>query len=668
MPNTEQSIQETGGIPEIELVMEVSGMTMTPVDKTLSVDNMAADAKATGDAIANTNAVLYTESEKIAAIENWTGEDIPLYAAEENEDPAPSIERAIAGIDAKKATDIQMSSTDQTTIADAVSGLAGDIETLEDRIDGVDEKTGADILYSDAEGATETIKEHVDALESDVVTSVNGQKGDVEVSEVDFAKNLRASSFVTQTSEGTYIQRTTGGSASIGDGNAVLTKLLGNSVHAGFVPEEKSCDYINADPESASDCTIDWDVFKSYITVSGTYTLTYNGSSWSSDIANYGITIIGTPAEGDMIIIDYVKEVRGSISVASPSAFISTGWNLFSSTLGYAKVVKYSDTLGYKVSGAYTRLEFSATLNGARQTITPDATTKIFQIPSDGYVWVTGGDGNTTAIYPTWNDWKNGYPGDFMAYYKTEINLADAMSAYFPYGMCKVGDTADEINITAGTVIRRIERIEYSAANLVAVQGYNVPYEYDENYIYYVDSAAVAQTYSINGNYAAYDHGIEWFTVETEVPVTAFTSYSPDLKNKLERDVLTISQQALTAEEKTQVRNNAGAAAKTDVDEVNTKITDLFKHVYYKFSVSSIAASATRNVTAQEFGAEAPAGYKPLGYYRFSSGSVNLAVTAIVATATGTGTMMTLRNRATSAQSNKTAAIGIIYVKTGFGI
>jgi len=49
--NVAGSIEETGGIPEIELEVEVSGMTQYPVDKTLSIPDMAADAKEVGDKI-----------------------------------------------------------------------------------------------------------------------------------------------------------------------------------------------------------------------------------------------------------------------------------------------------------------------------------------------------------------------------------------------------------------------------------------------------------------------------------------------------------------------------------------------------------------------------------------------------------------------------------------
>ena len=51
MPNTDESIVETSGIPEITLQLEVMDTVQAPVDATLSIAGQAADAKATGDAI-----------------------------------------------------------------------------------------------------------------------------------------------------------------------------------------------------------------------------------------------------------------------------------------------------------------------------------------------------------------------------------------------------------------------------------------------------------------------------------------------------------------------------------------------------------------------------------------------------------------------------------------
>lgn len=89
--DVQRSIEETGGIPEIELELEVSGMTQYPVDKTLSISDMAADAKETGDAIADSNAAIAQNASDIAEIKSWTGINIPV-----NDTPnAPSIAEAI---------------------------------------------------------------------------------------------------------------------------------------------------------------------------------------------------------------------------------------------------------------------------------------------------------------------------------------------------------------------------------------------------------------------------------------------------------------------------------------------------------------------------------------------------------------------------------------------
>lgn len=57
MADTENSI-ETQGIPEITLQVSVMETVQAPVDATLSIQGQAADAKATGDAIAAVNTAL----------------------------------------------------------------------------------------------------------------------------------------------------------------------------------------------------------------------------------------------------------------------------------------------------------------------------------------------------------------------------------------------------------------------------------------------------------------------------------------------------------------------------------------------------------------------------------------------------------------------------------
>lgn len=62
--NTPESIDD--GIPEVNFEVEVSQVQQAPVDTTLSIAGMAADAKATGDAIEAAKAEL---EEEIASIE-----------------------------------------------------------------------------------------------------------------------------------------------------------------------------------------------------------------------------------------------------------------------------------------------------------------------------------------------------------------------------------------------------------------------------------------------------------------------------------------------------------------------------------------------------------------------------------------------------------------------
>lgn len=124
--NTGTSISEQG-IPQLTMRVNAANSVQWPVDATLSVEDEAADAKATGDAInavagdvsdlaadvADINArtgadipidgepeadsiadVVTAVSNDVAAIKEWTGEDIPLT----DDDESPTIAEAIAGI------------------------------------------------------------------------------------------------------------------------------------------------------------------------------------------------------------------------------------------------------------------------------------------------------------------------------------------------------------------------------------------------------------------------------------------------------------------------------------------------------------------------------------------------------------------------------------------
>lgn len=280
--------------------------------------------------------------------------------------------------------------------------------------------------------------------------------------------------------------------------------------------------------------SIDRNVFVNYVDASGQYILTFT-TEWNVNPALYGITIANTPVNGDEIIIRYVKASRGTIVVSNPQRFVSTGWNLYNHTAGYARVLKYSEDHGFRVDGTYTSLAWSETLNGEREAIT--VTGGAFNIPGDGYVWVTGGNATNTAIYMTWSDWTNGHSGAWKAYTEDEIDFSSVMTAYFPNGLMAVGTAEDRIDFDVKKAVSNVERIAYSDSAMENAKASGRQYDADENWIYIERETPVTYSINIPYTYEASDHGMEYvYGGDVEVVVTSL--YGNNLVDKLRRDVL----------------------------------------------------------------------------------------------------------------------------------
>lgn len=647
---------------EVVVTVDDASVITVPIDDTLTNSGEAADAKAVGDALAlkadkselqtavtvngqsadNQGHIIVSAADtkmsstdnttvksKIEAIDGKTAADIPVSS----EQGAQTIAQALSSGATRKADSIEMSDTDTTTVKQAIETVAGDLDTLEETVSGLNERTAADIKYKT--GSNETIKQHVDALDQGLVKSVNeigpDPNGNVNVEIVPYADNLYSTD--GEQVDDDFIIRTTAGSGALSDGYAWPIKLKGNRVHTGYTAEsiemtvspmprttpaaitasineatfeayvETAGTYTlnyttswSADPtlygltvsntpingdqivivwDGETDATVtvnaatrtapapitavlDRDTFVSYVESSGTITLTYS-TQWSADPALYGITVSNIPVAGDAITVVYVKEVPGTITQANPSRLVGTGWNLYNHANGYAHVVKYSNVYGYAIGGTYTSLAFATTPTGTQSAITPDED-GLFNVPSDGYVIVTGGNGTDTAIWTTWSDWDEGYEGEWQPYTEHDINLASVMSSYLPYGLCKVDTVTDEIDFTHMLVINRISRVENTAENLAAAKANGRPYEYDEDYIYQVRASEVTNSVSLTDEYLVNEHGLEFFD-GSSVEVYSEILYGANLKDKLRRDVVTISEQTLTAGQKKQIRANIGAAS-----------------------------------------------------------------------------------------------------------
>ena len=488
------------------------------------------------------------------------------------------------------------------------SGLTRFKSKITEWVNGI---VGSTEMGTEATTLTGAIAEVKNELDTDVVHSVNGESadpatGDLTLNYVQFADNLVADD--AQQSSAEFIMRTTGGDASLSDGDAWLLRILGRRTHAGVVAEvlemnvrpadrptpegieaqlneatfeafveeagtyilsydgedwsEDIADYgvtVTGTPMAGDSISIYWDgeenaniyvscyresdpaitavmdkdTFRSYVAASGTITLSYT-TTWSADPALYGITVSNEPIDGDQIVIYYVKEDRGTITVSNPTSFVSTGWNLYNNTNGYARVLKYSDTYGFKIGGTYTGVKFSSTLTGTQTTITPDAN-GLFTISEDGYVWVTGGNATDTYVIMTWSDWINGYDGTWKAYSEDTISLSTVMTN-FPNGLFWVNGVADEINLNMQTATSNIERLAYNAANLATAKASGRDYECDNNYIYLVREEPIVYDISVDGEHTAYDHGME-IVNGTTVPVYVETMYGYNLKDMIRHDL-----------------------------------------------------------------------------------------------------------------------------------
>ena len=629
------------------MTMESTDVITVPIDSTLTQEGEAADAKAVGDALAlkaDASSVNTIDVNGEAADNQGhiilTGEHIPMSGSDET-----TLKSAIETASNRTGADIPLTAdSGAATIAAVIANLGTE--------------TAQSIPMSTADSTPVSTK--IIALETAaaaMVKSVNGntpdENGNVAVNEVMLAQNLTSDQ--SQAVTAPFILRTTGGSRSVGSGSAQVQEIRGAMNHTGVVQEVLDWDL---DETSGITMELDHDEWVTAVEDSGTYVFSYN-SAWkldseTVDITDYGITVTGDPANGDSITVTYVKEDRGTITVATPTAFRATGWNLFNASTGYARVVAYDGA--YHVGGTYTELKYSATLNGEKSGIT--VTNSSFTVPGDGYVWVTGGNATNTYITTEWTDWTAGPDVAWAAYSESVINLATIMSTYFPYGLMAVGAVYDSISIDQSKYFSRIERIAYDPEDLADIIEEGRAYEVDENYIYVVKTTASSGSITISGAVTASDHGIE-VVDGTEVGPVVSILYGQNLKAKLVNDVVTISKQDLTPEQQAQVLENIGAGSAEEVAKLGTLARRSVTIAY----PSSFAADADYSANLYtKINSDLPAGYKFLTIAGWDSGGkkINIYRCKYVNSSSSFGAW----NGASAAYTNKSATVYYLCIKS----
>ena len=117
-------------VEEINLTVDDATVIPVPIDPTLTHEGEAADAKATGDAIAGVIDDLRVNGK--AATTSGTQKVITVYAGDilmSNATGAQTIAEAFASVGDKDASQIMYDSTNLVTIKAAIDGIKADLDT-----------------------------------------------------------------------------------------------------------------------------------------------------------------------------------------------------------------------------------------------------------------------------------------------------------------------------------------------------------------------------------------------------------------------------------------------------------------------------------------------------------------------------------------------------------
>lgn len=315
--------------------------------------------------------------------------------------------------------------------------------------------------------------------------------------------------------------------------------------------------------------------------IGDTIIVNYTANQWQLNSAavtlgTYGITITsGTPTADDLIKINYIAEQTGVVLNSNPTELLSTGMNLFNKegtqiftgkkinsdgswsdnanynviyfkvtpetytienlkneNLGYAA---YSETI--PVSGtAFSETLTVVTSSEWATTLVNTETKSHYLIEDEGYLAVTvPTDMSQICCHLTWEGVQDGVYENYYTY-SLNIPYSDINNTVITdYGLVNLDDTEeyyDEIDFEEQKFYKRTARLPYSAANLATVQALDVPYLYDDNYIYYGIATVIYTLEDSSYTYKVSNYGTEEF-IDSDMDLTATIIYQNNLKDKL---------------------------------------------------------------------------------------------------------------------------------------
>ena len=409
----------------------------------------------------------------------------------------------------------------------------------------------------------------IDALPGSINDIVDGR------TVVALAANLNCATDLVQSGQ-VFLMRTSGGSASLRTGEAVLRKMYGLMLKAPDVTENIVETYLCERTEDVPTLSLDAATLRTKmegeVAKGATITVTIElaGSDWLRDgevgsLADYGLTVSGTAMADDTIQVVYRRAKIGTVWQATPSEFVALGLNSFNkdvavlencgfaadgtivemqgNNIGYALAAYNSENEdGYTVydkNGLLVTAGFMTsmpTVGGVASLVSsPNAELMRVSVPSNnGYVVFEGVDMSGVCVHPAWSGYMD---RGYADYAESVVDLSDVAL----YAVSSV--LRDVADFTTGVITRNVSRVVYSAAALAALLtehpdwAHDVDYVYDEEYIYH-RATATTEALAVGGVYTVNDFSVEMFA-DTTIPPECEIAYGENLVDKLRVDVVT---------------------------------------------------------------------------------------------------------------------------------
>lgn len=432
----------------------------------------------------------------------------------------------------------------------AMTNSLSSIQTeREDRIHG-DEDT--------LESAKEYTDEQILKSEKGIVKTVNGNgpddRGNVELTKVPLSDNLYTSDMVIDDPESGYVFRTTGGDASVTNGEGYLSRIRGLTETVDGV-------LVSAKPTA----------FVSH---------GFNQFKPSDVLGGYAKF-----NETGKIVVDTTNAFK--IAYAHVAGGLSKGYTVHATEGAVTRVGWCSSIPSIGSTARFVELEATedSTVDGCKNyKFTAFGNGELFD---DGYFCIETTSIEKMSVHPHWSgpaNWRDEGLEDYVEYSSSTVLIPTVNSegAELPiaeYGIPSVGAVCDEFDFDAKKYYKRIGFKTFSAENIEYVKSYGTEYVDDGvASIYYVLKEADRVVFDLPNSFSnlvtVCDYGTEEF-IGSSVSVRAKMSYLPNLRDKLRTDVVTISEQNLTEVQKKQIQSNLNVVdASETTKSVNGNIPD----------------------------------------------------------------------------------------------